>query len=83
MLELHQTTVQIRDAILQSRRYFSDTDAVELAGFCNSYAAPVDQRGEAALALQLAHAARARKAGARAATTPQPISCHQLPSWDA
>lgn len=64
VLELHQATVQIRDAILQLRRYFCDTDPVELAEFFNRYAVSVDQHGEAALALQLAYAAQAKRAGA-------------------
>ncbi|WP_082972508.1 DUF6545 domain-containing protein [Mycobacterium sp. 1245852.3] len=69
LLELHQTTVQIRDAILQLRRYLPDIDPVEMTEFFNRHAVPVDQRGEAALALQLAYAAGAKRAGTLATAT--------------
>jgi len=65
-LELHQTTVQIRDAVLQLRHYFRDNDPQELADFFTRNGVAPHRRSEAALALDLAHAVHAKSAGAPA-----------------
>lgn len=64
-LELHQTTVQIRDAILRLRPYSTNISREVLAGFLHKYSVPPEEAGEAAHALQLAAAARAKESGAQ------------------
>jgi hypothetical protein len=64
-LELHQTTVQIRDALLQLRHYFRGRDPHEIDDFCRLWRVPAKRRSEAELALDLAYAVRAKSAGAQ------------------
>ncbi len=64
-LQLHQTVIEIRDAILQLRHYVRNTTPHELAQFLQTYSVPPDERGSAADAFELAHAARAKTAGDR------------------
>ncbi|MEE3755293.1 DUF6545 domain-containing protein [Mycobacterium intracellulare] len=59
-LELHQSTVQIRDAMLLLRPYVTSVDD---AAFFDRYKVPAADRVSARQALQLAHAAAARIAG--------------------
>lgn len=63
-LELHQTVVQIRDAILLLRPYFRTINESESTRFFTCYSVPDTQRGSALLALQLAHAIELKEAGA-------------------
>jgi hypothetical protein len=63
-LELHQTTVQIRDALLRLRHYFVDPDPGELDQFCRRYTVAARRRADAALALNLAHAVNSKAVGA-------------------
>jgi len=67
-LQLHQTVIEIRDAILQLRPYLPDIAPHELARFLKTYSVPTREHGAATHALQLAYAARAKTAGA----APQP-----------
>jgi hypothetical protein len=67
-LQLHQTIIEIRDAILQLRPYFRDLAPHELAWFLRANSVPTLERDAATQAFQLAHAARAKTAGA----TPEP-----------
>lgn len=64
-LELHQTTVQIRDALLHLRHYFTDLDSRELDEFCRSHSVAQRHRADAALALNLARAINAKASGAQ------------------
>lgn len=64
-LEIHQTTVQIRDAILQLRGYFQDLDPEVKDQFMSRYSVPAAQREPATTALQLAYAVSAKDSGAR------------------
>ncbi|RDH75376.1 hypothetical protein DVS77_27125 [Mycolicibacterium moriokaense] len=67
-LDLHQTTVQIRDAILQLRAYFQDTSQAQADAYLQRYAISPSHRDAALSALQLAHAVHAKQAGASPAT---------------
>jgi hypothetical protein len=67
-LQLHQTVIAIRDAILRLRPYFRDIAPPELTQFLNANSVPTCDQDAATRALQLAHAARAKTAGA----TPSP-----------
>jgi hypothetical protein len=67
-LQLHQAVIAIRDAILRLRPYFRDMSPHELAQFLSAYSVPTREHDAATRALQLAHAARAKAAGA----TPSP-----------
>jgi hypothetical protein len=67
-LQLHQTIIEIRDAILQLRPYVRDTAPHERARLLKAYSVPTYERGAATQAFELAHAARAKIAGA----TPEP-----------
>ncbi|KKF03803.1 MAB_1171c family putative transporter [Mycolicibacterium obuense] len=60
-LDLHQTTVQIRDAILQLRPYFRDVSPAEAEDFTTHV--PARHRQDAIDALQLARAVQAKAAG--------------------
>ncbi|SHR49239.1 DUF6545 domain-containing protein [Mycobacteroides abscessus] len=62
-LELHQTTVQIRDAILRLRPYSPGLGGTESAAFLREYSVPPKQNAEAVAALQLAAAVRAKEGG--------------------
>lgn len=62
-LELHQTTVQIRDAILRLRPYYPGLDGTESAAFLREYSVPPKQNAEAVAALQLEAAVRAKEGG--------------------
>ncbi|WP_195166744.1 DUF6545 domain-containing protein [Mycobacteroides abscessus] len=62
-LELHQTTVQIRDAILRLRPYYPGLGGTESAAFLREYSVPPKQNAEAVAALQLAAAVRAKEGG--------------------
>ena len=66
-LDLHQTTVQIRDAILQLRGYFHDVDAAQAESFISQFSIPPSRREPALAALQLAHAVHTKAAGAQPA----------------
>nr|VTP01807.1 hypothetical protein BIN_B_04207 [Mycobacterium riyadhense] len=68
-LRLHQTVIEIRDAILGLRPYFRDIAAAERDAFLNLYAVPTREHDAAVYALQLAHAAGAKAAG----FAPQPL----------
>jgi hypothetical protein len=63
-LQLHQTVVEIRDAILQLRPYFRDLAPHELAGFFPANSVPTRERDAATQAFELAHAVKAKIAGA-------------------
>jgi hypothetical protein len=67
-LQLHQTVIEIRDAILRLRPYFRDMAPHELARFLKAYSVPTRDHDAATYAFQLAHAAKAKAAGA----TPSP-----------
>lgn len=69
-LDLHQTTVQIRDAILQLRGYFHDVDPAQADRYYHRYSIPARQREPALAALQLANAVQTKAAGA----TPAPLN---------
>lgn len=62
-LDLHQTTVQIRDAILQLRPYFRDVPIAVTDRFIAAHSVPGEHRHDAANALQLAYAVRAKAEG--------------------
>lgn len=68
-MDLHQTVVQIRDAILQLRGYFLDSGDVRCALFISEHRVPLAQREPALAALQLADAVRAKATG----TAPVPV----------
>lgn len=59
-LELHQATVQIRDAILQLRPYYRDVPSTLAEQFLADHSVPDRQRNDAIDALQLALAAQAK-----------------------
>ncbi|OBI44424.1 DUF6545 domain-containing protein [Mycobacterium sp. E796] len=63
-LQLHQTIIEIRDAILHLRPYFRDIAPHELARFLRANSVPTAEHDAASQTLQLAHAARAKTAGA-------------------
>lgn len=65
-LKLHQTTIQIRDAILQLRPYYADISPVDQQRFMHKHAVPENARLNATYALQLAAAVLAKEAGAPA-----------------
>lgn len=65
-LQLHQSTVEIRDAILKLRPYFRDVTPEIERQFFAKYPVPQDQRKEASLALQLSSAVAAKGSGAEA-----------------
>ncbi|QUR68726.1 MAB_1171c family putative transporter [Mycobacterium spongiae] len=69
LLDLHQTTIQIRDAILQLRAYFPDIDPAEANQCYQRYLAPTGQPEAAHHALQLAHAIHAKSSN----VTPTPL----------
>ncbi|OSC27651.1 hypothetical protein B8W69_13290 [Mycobacterium vulneris] len=63
-LQLHQTVVEIRDAILGLRPYFRATPGDDLMHFlAEPHKAPARDRNAAISALRLAYAARAKAAG--------------------
>lgn len=63
-LQLHQAVIEIRDAILQLRPYFRDLAAHELAGFFRANSVPAGERDAATRTVELAHAVKAKIAGA-------------------
>ncbi|MDM2402104.1 hypothetical protein PP613_23505 [Mycobacteroides abscessus] len=63
LLQLHQTTVEIRDAILQLRPYFRAVEKDVREQFLRAHSVPKDQHEDAVFALQLAAAVRAKAAG--------------------
>jgi hypothetical protein len=67
-LQLHQTVIEIRDAILRLRHYVRNTAPHELAQFLERYSVPANERGSATNALELAYAAKAKIAGDRPET---------------
>ncbi|WP_204815344.1 DUF6545 domain-containing protein [Mycobacterium riyadhense] len=69
MLQLHQTVIEIRDAILGLRPYFRDVASGERGTFLSLYAVPTREHAAAVHALQLAQAAGTKAAGA----APQPL----------
>lgn len=66
-LDLHQTTVQIRDCILQLRPYFHDVPDTIVDTFLTTHSVPATQRRDAVVALQLANAVSAKAFGMPAA----------------
>jgi hypothetical protein len=74
VLQLHQTTVEIRDAILQLRPYFRDVDRDERGHFLQGHSVPKDQQEDAMFALQLAAAVRAKAAGGARSTEVDPAT---------
>lgn len=73
-LDLHQTTVQIRDAILQLRSYAFQSSPAAAAEYVDRYAIP-DRHREAALqALQIAQAVHAKAQGA----APMPVDASTI-----
>ena len=64
-LQLHQTTVEIRDAVLQLRPYFSDISDDALGAFVAEFRIPARQRETAAHALALSCAVNNKAAGAK------------------
>ncbi|OBJ06323.1 hypothetical protein A5624_23970 [Mycobacterium sp. 1482292.6] len=72
-LQLHQTVIEIRDAILQLRHYVRATAPDELARFFQTYSVPADERDSATNAFELAHAAKAKAAGDRPETPDQAV----------
>jgi hypothetical protein len=70
-LKLHQTTIQIRDAILQLRPYYAHPDPSTQEQFIRKHAVPESELSGATHALQLAAAVRA-KAGDRPTLTDAP-----------
>jgi hypothetical protein len=69
ILQLHQVVIAIRDAILRLRPYFRDIAPHELTLFLKEYSVPARNHNAASHAFQLAHAARAKAAGATPAPT--------------
>jgi hypothetical protein len=67
-LQLHQTVIEIRDAILQLRHYVRSTAPDQLARFLQENSVPADERDSATTAFELAHAAKAKTAGHRPET---------------
>lgn len=67
-LQLHQTVIEIRDAMLQLRPYFRETAPDDLVRFFEAYSVPNVERDGATHALRLAHAAKTKTAG----TAPEP-----------
>lgn len=61
-LRLHQTTIQIRDAILQLRPYYTGLSAETQQRFIQQYSVPDSDHDAARAALQLAAAVRAKGA---------------------
>jgi hypothetical protein len=72
-LQLHQTVIEIRDAMLQLRHYVRATAPDELARFFQTYSVPTDERDSATNAFELAHAAKAKVAGDRPETPDQAV----------
>lgn len=72
-LQLHQTVIEIRDAILQLRHYVRATAPDELAQFFRTYSVPDDERDCATNAFEMARAARAKAAGDQPATPDQAL----------
>lgn len=62
-LDLHQVTVQIRDAILRLRGYVTGIDDDHIADHLRRWAVPEEQRDAAAQALRLAWAINAKNSG--------------------
>lgn len=75
-LQLHQTVIEIRDAILQLRRYVRSTAPDQLARFLREHSVPAGERGSATTAFELAHAAEAKAAGHRPATPHMAVALH-------
>ncbi|OBJ68872.1 DUF6545 domain-containing protein [Mycobacterium colombiense] len=67
-LQLHQTVIEIRDAILQLRHYVRSAAPDQLAQFLQENSVPADEQGSATTAFELAHAAEAKTAGHRPET---------------
>lgn len=65
-LKLHQTTIQIRDAILQLRPYYAGISPVAQGQFIQEHAVPESARPGAIYALQLAAAVLAKESCAPA-----------------
>lgn len=69
MLQLHQTSVEIRDAMLQLRPYFHTINPALQTRFLQIHAIPPNQREDAVFALQLAAAVHLKATGGDAAGT--------------
>lgn len=72
VLQLHQTTVEIRDAILQLRPYFHAIDAATQDSFLRSNSVPTGEREDAIFTLQLAAAVQIKDGGNTATATGEP-----------
>lgn len=68
-IELHQTTVQIRDAILQLRAYFRDVGTLRAIRYLREHGVPSRFHEDALTALQLADAVQAKASG----ISPKPL----------
>jgi hypothetical protein len=64
LLEVHQSTVEIRDAILQLRPFFTDIPAEQISQYLAANKARPRQRNAATFALRLAFAVQTKAAGA-------------------
>lgn len=74
VLQLHQTTVEIRDAILQLRPFFRTVDPDLREQFLQGHSVPKEQHEDAVFALQLAAAVRAKAAGETGSTEVDPVT---------
>lgn len=74
VLQLHQTTVEIRDAILQLRPFFRPVDPGLREQFLQGHSVPKDQHDDAIFALQLAAALRAKADGDPGSTEVDPAT---------
>lgn len=72
VLQLHQTTVEIRDAILQLRPFFRSIDPAVQQQYLRSSSVPADQQESALFALQLASAVQDKAAGTPGSSTFDP-----------
>lgn len=68
-LELHQTIIEIREAMMRLRPYFSDRPVDDMVCFFEAHSVPAHERDYAMHAVYLAHAAKAKNAG----TAPEPL----------
>ncbi len=84
VLQLRQTTVEIRDAILQLRPFFQTLDPVLRDEFLRRCSVPEDQREEAVFTLQLAAAVREKVSGnpRASAVDPSMIAKSRSTSFD-
>lgn len=84
LLQLHQTSVEIRDAALQLRPYAGTLTSAEIDGYLAANKVPSRQREPATRALRLACAARNKLAGAapQAAATAAEVAASRSATLD-